>query len=69
MTKSKKELGYYTARAQELLGAARPLMDIYRVGNRNKFDAFLLADSEAAGKRRSILSSLPLHTIDALLLE
>ena len=69
LTKSKKELGYYTARAQELLGAARPLMDIYRVGNRNKFDAFLLADSEAAGKRRSILSSLPLYTIDALLLE
>lgn len=69
LTKSKKELGYYTARAQELLGAARPLMDIYHVGNRNKFDAFLLADSEAAGKRRSILSSLPLYTIDALLLE
>lgn len=68
LTKSRKELGYYTARAQELLSAARPLMDIYRIDNKNEFDAFLQVDSEAIGKRRSILSSLPLYTIDASLL-
>ena len=42
-------MGYYTARAQELLGAARPLMDIYRIDNQNEFSAFLQADSEAVG--------------------
>lgn len=68
LTKSRKELGYYTARAQELLSAARPLMDIYRIDNKNEFNAFLQVDSEAIGKRRSILSSLPLYTIDASLL-
>ena len=41
LTKSRKELGYYTARAQELLSAARPLMDIYRIDNKNEFNAFL----------------------------
>lgn len=61
-------MGYYTARAQELLSAARPLMDIYRIDNKNEFNAFLQVDSEAIGKRRSILSSLPLYTIDASLL-
>ena len=68
LTKSKKELGYYTERAQELLSAARPLMDIYRIDNKNEFDAFLQADSAVTGKRKSILSSLPLYTIDASLL-
>ena len=47
LTKSRKELGYYTARAQELLSAARPLMDIYRIDNKNEFNAFLQVDSEA----------------------
>ena len=69
LTKSKKELRYYTKRAQELLSVARPLMDIYRVGNKNELNAFLQADSEVAGKRKSIFSSLPLYTIDMLLLE
>ncbi|MFR3273374.1 MAG: hypothetical protein ACLTQI_05945 [Slackia sp.] len=67
LTKSRKELGYYTARAQELLSAARPLMDIYRIDNKNEFSAFLQADSEAIGKRRA--SSLRCRfTIDASLL-
>lgn len=43
-------------------------MDIYRIDNKNEFNAFLQVDSEAIGKRRSILSSLPLYTIDASLL-
>ena len=40
---------YYTKRAQELLSAARPLMDIYRIDNKNEFNAFLQVDSEAIG--------------------
>ncbi len=68
LTKSRKELGYYTARAQELLSAARPLMDIYRIDNKNEFNAFYRRIQKAIGKRKSILSSLPLYTIDASLL-
>ena len=69
LTKSKKELRYYTKRAQELLSVARPLMDIYRVGNKNEFSAFLQADSKVVGKRKGIFSSLPLYTIDISLLK
>lgn len=69
LTKSKKEIEYYSKRAQELLNNAHPLMDIYRSNNKNELNAFLLADSKEAGKRRSILSSLPLYTMDETLLK
>lgn len=68
LTNSKKELVYYTARANDLLSNAYPLMDIYRSERENELNAFLLADSAKLGKRRSILSTLPLYTAsDALL--
>ncbi len=63
LTKSKKEVEYYTKRAQELLSNAYPLMDIYRSDRENELNAFLLADSVKPGMRRSILSTLPLYTI------
>lgn len=68
LTKSKKEVAYYSRRAQELLSCASPLMDIYRSDKANELNAFLLADSEKTGKRRSILSTLPIHTISDNLL-
>lgn len=68
LTKSKKEIAYYAKRAQELLNNAYPLMDIYRSDNQNELNAFLLADSKEPGKRRSILSTLPLYTMDEALL-
>lgn len=69
LTKSKKEIEYYAKRAQELLNNAYPLMNIYRSDNKNELNAFLLADSKEAGKRRSILSTLPLYTMEESLLK
>ena len=60
-------MGYYTARAQELERCAT-LMDIYRIDNKNEFNAFYRRIQKQSGKRKSILSSLPLYTIDASLL-
>ena len=40
-------------------------MDIYREDHAGKLNAFLLADTSTPGKRRSILSSLPLYTLDS----
>ncbi|MGN0455065.1 MAG: helix-turn-helix domain-containing protein [Ruminococcus sp.] len=64
LTKSKEEVAYYKKRAQELLGNARPLMDIYREENEDKLNAFLLADSYTEGKRRGILSAPPVYTMN-----
>ena len=68
MTKSKKEITYYEKRAQELIANAFSLMEIYRSDKENELNAFLLSDSGKAGKQRSILSTLPLYTIDHELL-
>lgn len=69
LTKSKKELEYYSKRAHDLLSCASPLMDIYGSDNANGLNAFLVADAKKDGKRRSILSTLPLYTMDQSLLE
>ena len=68
LTKSKKEVEYYTRRANEMLSSASVLMDIYRSENANELSAFLIADAAKTGKRRSILSSLPLYTMPQSLL-
>ena len=69
LTKSKKEIAYYKKRAQELIANAYPLMEIYRSDKETELNAFLLSDSNKAGKRRSILSTLPLYTADRELLK
>lgn len=68
LTKSKKEVEYYSKRAQQLLSNAYPLMEIYRADRENELKAFLLADAGKAGKRRSIISTLPLYTLSEKLL-
>lgn len=68
LTKVKREVEYYRKRAKEMLKNAYPLMEIYRSERKNELNAFLLADIKTAGKRRSILSSLPLYTISDELL-
>lgn len=68
LTKIKREVEYYRKRAEEMLKNAYPLMEIYRSERKNELNAFLLADIKTAGKRRSILSSLPLYTISDELL-
>ena len=69
LTKVKREVEYYRKRAEEMLKNAYPLMEIYRPERKNELNAFLLADIKTAGKRRSILSSLPLYTISSKLLD
>lgn len=69
LTKSKKEVEYYKKRAQELLNNAYPLMNIYRNENSNELRAFLLSDAKESGNRRSILSTLPIYTMDVSLLK
>lgn len=64
LTKNKDEVAYYKKRAEALLHNAHPLMNIYRKENIGDLKAFLLSDSNIEGKRRSILSSPPLYTID-----
>lgn len=68
LKKVKREVEYYRKRAEEMLKNAYPLMEIYRSERKNELNAFLLADTKTAGKRRSILSSLPLYTISDELL-
>lgn len=69
LTKSKREIGYYRKRAEEMLDNACPLMEIYRSERENEFTSFLLADAAKPGCRRGILSTLPLYTISEELLE
>lgn len=69
LTKSKDEVSYYKKRAQELLSSAHPLMDIYREENAGALNAFLIGYARTEGKRRSILSSLPIYTMDKDYLE
>ena len=70
LTSNKTDVEYYRTKSECLLNKAKPLMDIYRVENRNDFDAFISSDASIKGNRRRILSSLPIHTIsDELLLK
>lgn len=62
LTKNKDEVSYYKKRAKQLLSKALSLMKIYKKDSENSFNAFLNADIDISGNRRSILSSLPLYT-------
>lgn len=69
LTKSKREVDYYRKQADEMLANAYPLMEIYRSERENELNTFLLSDAGSLGKRRSILSALPLYTISDDLLD
>ena len=64
LTKNKEEVMYYKKRAKQMLSCAKPLMDIYGEERAVSLNAFMLADAAVDGKRRSILSSPPLYTIE-----
>ena len=68
LTTNKSEIAYYKSKADHLLKKANSLMDIYRAENQNEFNAFLISNSKLEGKRRRILSSLPIHTMSKELL-
>lgn len=70
LTSNKADVAYYKTKSECLLNKAKPLMDIYRIENKNAFDAFISSDANIKGTRKRILSSLPIHTIsDELLLK
>lgn len=69
LTKNKKELAIYRKQAEDLLSKATPLMEIFLKDSRQAYETFLLSDSKTSGKRRAILSVLPLYTISDELLE
>lgn len=62
LTKGKSDLAYYRQRASDLLGKAKPLMDIYREPRREALDAFLQAEAQTGGRRRSLLAAPPIYT-------
>ena len=66
---NKTYVSYYKTKCKNLLNKAKPLMEIYRAESQGSFNAFMVSNSKLKGKRRRILSSLPIHTIsDELLL-
>ena len=69
LTKSRREVEYYQKRAAEMLKNAYPLADIYRSDREMELGTFLLSDAGTPGRRRSILSTLPLYTISDRLLD
>ncbi len=69
LTKVRREVEYYQKRADEMLANAYPLMEIYRSERENERSSFLLTDMGKPGRRRSILSTLPLYTAGEPLLE
>ena len=68
LTKNKTEMSYYRQRALDILSKASPLMDIYRIESKDAFYSFVERDIVTLGNRRSILSSLPIHTLSEELL-
>ena len=68
LTTNKTDLSYYKTKAECLLGKATPLMEIYRIENKNSFYSFMTSSESIKENRRRILSSLPIHTISNELL-
>ena len=63
LSKTKEDITYYSSRAEALIEAAQPLMDIYREDAAARLNAFLQSDIHTAGKRRAILSAPPIYTM------
>lgn len=64
LTKVKSEVAYCRRRAEAMLENASPLMDFYREDGAARLNAFLLADSRTPGRRRHILYTPPLCTME-----
>ena len=70
LTTNKNDISYYKTKSECLLSKATPLMEIYKIENRNSYSSFITASANIKGNRRRILSSLPIHTIpDELLMK
>lgn len=69
LTDNAKEVEYFKKKAGFLLNKANPLMEIYDIDNKNKFNIFSENDAHLLSERRRILHSLPIFTISDELLE
>lgn len=70
LTTNKNDISYYKTKFECLLSKATPLMEIYKIENRNSYSSFITASANINENRRRILSSLPIHTIpDELLMK
>lgn len=69
LTANKKDVSYYKTKSDDLLRKATPLMKVYRNDSQSDFNRFMDSSLALKGKRRRILSSLPLHTISDKLLD
>lgn len=68
-TNNREETAYYRRKSKALLEKARPLMEIYKESDAERWEEFMSAAEAEHGARRSILSSLPLYTMDDALLD
>ena len=68
LTKSKEDLRFYRRKAERLLAAARPLMEIYRSDRAEAFAGFLRG-LPTREERRIVTGSLPVFTLPPELLE
>ena len=68
LTTNKNDISYYKTKSKCLLSKATPLMEIYKIENRNSYSSFITSSANIKGNRRRILSSLPIHTISYELL-
>ena len=68
-TNNREETAYYRKKSKALLEKARPLMEIYRESDAERWEKFMSEAEAEHGARRSILSSLPLYTMDDALLD
>ena len=62
-SQAKSDLPYYRRRADAILQAAQPLMDIYRDASEGAYSSFLFANARDAGEYRAVLTALPPHTL------
>ena len=63
LTNRKGDVAHYQKRAGQLLKRALPLMEIYGADRKEAFERFLQADSAETGRRRALLSSLPIYVL------
>ena len=69
LTNNSRELEYYREKSNLLLKKANSLMDIYSSEDLDKFERFLENESKTIGKRKRILTTLPLFTMSDSLLK
>lgn len=69
VTNNKSEISYFRKKTDALLKNAKPLIDIYTIENRDKFNDFLKKIPTVKGNRRIISPNLPDFTIPENLLE